>query len=230
MGQWTARMETFWDAQLAAGAVIALDAALPSHLVFSERWIPPVLTGVLLGALMVATPYGDKEKLAAKPQLRTLALVMLAVVVAVHIGSMVALVVDIVTSRDLGGGTLLRAAAQLWLATVLLFAVVYWEIDRGGPAVRSTTPPLQPGALPEHYDGPLPDFLFAQMDDSAPVRLPFRPGFVDYLYLAATNSTAFSPTDTLPLTGRAKLLMLVQSTTSFILVALVAARAVNVLA
>lgn len=93
----------------------------------------------------------------------------------------------------------------------------YWTLDRGGPAARGLTRHSRP------------DFLFAQMtieqgDES------WSPGFIDYLFLAFTNATAFSPTDTLPLSGRAKLLMMAQSGISLLTIALVAARAVNILA
>ena len=86
-----------------------------------------------------------------------------------------------------------------------------------------------PRPPPGDWNGPWPDFLFSQMADDAPAPRRWMPGFVDYLYLSATNSTAFSPTDVMPLSHTAKLLMLAQSTTSFALVTLVTARAVNVL-
>ena len=116
------------------------------------------------------------------------------------------------------GHALLLAGAVLWLTNVLIFGIWYWELDRGGPAHRlatgiSTRPP---------------DFLFPQM--AQPALVPgWRPGFVDYLYTSYTNATAFSPTDTMPLSAMAKLLMAIQSLIALTTILLVVARAVNVL-
>jgi uncharacterized membrane protein len=105
----------------------------------------------------------------------------------------------------------------IWLTNVAVFALFYWQLDRGGPDRRA-----------RHDDGDL-DFLFPQM--SEPERYPsWRPDFVDYLYVSFTNSTALSPTDTMPMTAAAKLLMMAQSLISIVTVLLVAARAVNILA
>ena len=110
------------------------------------------------------------------------------------------------------------AGAVLWLTNVLIFGIWYWEIDRGGPAHR----------LVHSNRTEPPDFLFPQM--SQPGLAPgWRPGFVDYLYTSYTNATAFSPTDTLPLSALAKLLMAIQSLIALITTLLVIARAVNVL-
>lgn len=223
------RIEPFWDAQIAIGAVIALDASLPDGLVLDgARWLAPAISGVLLVVLMWITPWNSPTPPPHSMTRRRLSLLLIGLVVAAHAGSLVALVVDIVNAREIAGGTLLRAAGQLLLATILIFAVLYWDLDRDGPVQRSHDGPVPrpPGA---DWRGPWPDFLFAQMADDAPAPPKWMPGFVDYLYLAATNSTAFSPTDVMPLSRSAKLLMLTQSTTSFALVTLVTARAVNVL-
>lgn len=224
------RIEPFWDAHLAIAAVIGLDTALPSALVLPARWLFPLIGGALLLALMIDTPWNPRTPPRRSDRRRVIALAMLAVVIAAHVGSLGALVVEIVDrSRTISGGELLRAAAQLWAATVLIFAVLFWFLDRGGPIERSHDGPV-PRPPGDDWSGPWPDFAFPQMADDAPAPRNWMPGFVDYLYLAATNSTAFSPTDVMPLTRGAKLLMLTQSVTSFVLVALVAARAVNVLA
>ncbi|MFN8036370.1 MAG: hypothetical protein U0V73_10585 [Acidimicrobiia bacterium] len=98
-----------------------------------------------------------------------------------------------------------------------MFALWYWEFDRGGPLDRAA------GVQP------YPDFLFPQMASPELAPPDWEPGFVDYLYVSFTNATAFSPTDTMPMTQWAKLTMLVQSAISVIAVALVIARAVNIL-
>jgi len=98
-----------------------------------------------------------------------------------------------------------------------VFALWYWELDRGGPDARRR---------PRHRQ---PDFLFPQMVTPACAGPRWAPGFVDYLYVSFTNATAFSPTDTMPLTPWAKMLLLLQALASLLTVALVAARAVNIL-
>ena len=112
---------------------------------------------------------------------------------------------------------LLLGAVAIWLTNVLAFASWYWELDRGGPGAR---------CAPHHR---APDFLFTQMITPGAAGGHWTPGFMDYLYLSFTNATAFSPTDTLPLTYGAKGLMLIQALVSLLTIALVAARAVNIL-
>jgi hypothetical protein len=106
----------------------------------------------------------------------------------------------------------------LWLTNILIFGIWYWELDRGGPARRVASDASLPGA----------DFLFPQMIEPQ-IAPGWQPGFADYLYTSYTNATAFSPTDTLPLTAMAKLLMAVQSAIALVTILLVVARAVNVL-
>ena len=112
---------------------------------------------------------------------------------------------------------LIFAAMQIWMTNVIVFGLWYWELDRGGPSARCRT---------SHRE---PDFLFPQMSTPAAAPPDWAPMFVDYLYVAFTNATAFSPTDTLPLTTWAKVLMAVQALASLLTVALVAGRAVNIL-
>ena len=112
---------------------------------------------------------------------------------------------------------MLRNGGAIWLTNVIVFALWYWEMDRGGPAAR---------ACGTHE---YPDFLFTQMTAPELVAKDWEPAFLDYLYLSFTNATAFSPTDTLPLSRWAKMTMMFQSAVSLVTVALVVARAVNVL-
>jgi hypothetical protein len=115
------------------------------------------------------------------------------------------------------GKPLILAAMQIWLTNVIVFGLWYWELDRGGPNARCHPHPRNP------------DFLFPQMGTPEVAPLGWTPRFLDYLYLAFTNATAFSPTDTMPLTVLAKTLMAAQSIASLITVSVVAARAVNIL-
>jgi uncharacterized membrane protein len=114
-------------------------------------------------------------------------------------------------------GPLLSTGAAIWLTNIIAFAVWYWQFDRGGPAARA------------HARRTLPDFQFVQMQNPELAHPDWEPQFTDYLYLSCTNATAFSPTDVMPLTRWAKLTMLAQSLVSLTTVALVIARAVNIL-
>ena len=134
-----------------------------------------------------------------------------------------AVALAVLLHRLVGGGasngrTLLAEAAGVWLTNVVAFALAYWELDRGGPHAR-----LDPD------DHALPDLLFPQDADPSVAPRGWRPGFADSLFTSLTASTAFSPTDVMPLTPRAKLLVGLQSLVSLLTVGLVAARAVNVL-
>ena len=116
-----------------------------------------------------------------------------------------------------GGTELLIAAINIFFTNIIVFGLWYWELDAGGPTCR-------------HFgETRTRDFLFPQYDVKSVAPVDWRPTFVDYLYVSMTNGTAFSPTDTLPLTHRAKLLMGSQALISLLTLALVAARAVNIL-
>jgi hypothetical protein len=115
------------------------------------------------------------------------------------------------------GRELIVASVGIWLTNVIVFGLWYWELDRGGPYAR------------HREDHPEPDFLFPQMCTPGAGRPDWAPGFTDYLYVSLTNATAFSPTDTMPLTPMAKLLMGGQAIASLLTVAVVASRAVNIL-
>jgi len=115
------------------------------------------------------------------------------------------------------GKALILSGVVLWCTNVLLFGLWYWELDRGGPTARADRDPGAPG------------FLFPQMSDPRWARPGWTPQLLDYLYVSLTNATAFSPTDTMPLTVAAKLMMSVQSIVSLATVGLVVARAINIL-
>jgi uncharacterized membrane protein len=111
----------------------------------------------------------------------------------------------------------LLSGATIWLTNIVIFALWFWEFDRGGPGSRAQARVRYP------------DFLFPQMQDQQMAQVHWHPNFFDYLYISFTNASAFSPTDVLPLTRWAKMLMLFQSITSLLTVGLVVARAVNIL-
>ena len=112
---------------------------------------------------------------------------------------------------------LLLSGGTIWLTNIIIFSLWFWDLDRGGPGARAE-------AVNQH-----PDFMFPQMGDPGYAPDHWHPNFFDYLYTSFTNASAFSPTDVLPLTRWAKMLMLVQSLTSLLTVGLIVARAVNIL-
>jgi hypothetical protein len=174
-------------------------------------WLLPIPEGLLFVGLVLSTPPPKKQR---PPWHRHLALALLALTGVATIVALV-LLAHYLLGGHVVGRSLLGAGVVLWGTIVLISALAYWELDGGGPGPRRSSR----------------DFLFAQMtDDAKPhVGARWRPAFADYLYLALTNATAFSPTDTMPLTSRAKLVMGVQGVASLTTLGLVIARAVNIL-
>ena len=208
--------EARWPMRLALVAAILLYVTLPDRVIPGPRIIVPVLESVLLVVLLIISP---KRHHSSLMHARAIAILLVALVSASNIATLVQLSRELLHGTQAGGRDLVIAAIEIWLTNVIAFGFWYWELDRGGPVAR-----MRP--LREHG---MPDFLFPQMSSPhwAPPR--WRPLFVDYLYVSFTNATAFSPTDTMPLSQWAKLLMAVQSGASLVTVALVAARAVNIL-
>lgn len=208
--------EPRWPAVLALLAVAGLYLALPESLTFGPGWLLPALVVVLL----VPTTVSFRLKRHGLNQV--LAYVLLGVITAAIIGSL-SLLIGALPDHKQSPKSLLVSAAALWSANILVFAAWYWRLDGGGPNARDLTN--------VHTDGA---FLFPQMtmDQEAKIAAGeqcWRPGFVDYLFLAFNSSTAFSPTDVPVLSRWAKLMMMVQSSISLATLALLAARAVNIL-
>jgi uncharacterized membrane protein len=142
---------------------------------------------------------------------------MIAFVSAANAVSLVLLSHRLLQGGTKNGHALILSGIVLWCTNVLLFGLWYWEVDRGGPAARV------------RGDRDTPDFLFPQMTDPKWAPPNWMPQLIDYLYVSLTNATAFSPTDTMPLTPTAKWLMSAQSIVSLVTIGLVVARAVNIL-
>jgi hypothetical protein len=207
--------EAFWPAQLAAGTALGLYLTLPHALIMGPKWLVPGVEGVLLLGLVLTTPTRHHMQ---SPRLRAVIVGLVGLVSLTTLISLILLARFLLDGSHARGHALLFAGAVLWLTNVLIFGIWYWELDRGGPARRLTQ---SDASTP-------PDFLFPQM--TQPGLAPrWRPGFVDYLYTSYTNATAFSPTDTMPLSAMAKLLMAIQSLIALTTILLVVARAVNVL-
>jgi uncharacterized membrane protein len=208
------RGEHRWPAAVAVVIVIGLQLVLPERMVPQARYLLSTLEFSLLAALVAVNPFRINR---ASAVLRAAGLVLTALIGLSNGWSAMRLVVEFVTGRPGSAAELLTAGAGIWLINVLAFALVYWELDRGGPAARAA-------ATRTH-----PDFLFAQMQNPDLADPDWEPQFADYLYLSFTNATAFSPTDVMPLSRWAKVAMMVQSTIALVVVVLVVARAVNVL-
>ncbi len=211
------RREAVWPARCAVAAIIILYLFLPRPLLIGPRWAFPLAEGALLVPLALTS---TRFRLGTEQLTRQLALALLAVVNVENAASASLLVQHLLAGSGgstLTGRSLVEASLSIWLTNVTVFGLWFWELDRGGPYRRATE------------EEQMPDFLFPQM--VAPQFAPksWSPGFLDYLYVALTNAAAFSPTDTMPLSRAAKLLMSVQSLLSLITVVVVAARAVNIL-
>jgi hypothetical protein len=209
------RGEHRWPSALAIVVVAVLQLLLPPKLSLHPRYLIPAIELALLAVLIAFNP-GRLER--RDPLLRRLSLVLTGILFAADAGSGAALVVELLRGQASDRpSVLLGTGGAIYVTNVVVFALWYWELDRGGPVVRG------------QGERAFPDFLFPQMTATELVDPNWEPTFPDYLYLSFTNVTAFSPTDTLPLSRWAKLLMMLEATLAVLLVVLVIARAVNVL-
>ena len=213
------KAEPRWPVSLSVIAAITLQLAVSGKLALHPRIVLPALEVALLVGLNVANPLRIER--ASRP-IRTVSILLILLISAANAASAALLIRAIVTSQVHVSAVrapvaLLGTGAAIWATNVIVFALWYWEFDRGGPVRRL------------HGQSPYPDLLFPQMTVPRLTPHGWGPRFVDYLYLSFTNATAFSPTDVMPLARWAKLTMLVQSAVSLALGALVIARAVNIL-
>jgi len=216
-GSWlrATRGESRWPTVIAVVAASALQMALPGWLSLGPHWLLSALELGLLCALVASSP-GRLERRSAALRAGGLALAgLLSLANAIS----AALLVNELAhgSRAESAAALLLTGGSIWAANVLIFALWYWELDRGGPADRC------------HAVRMYPDFLFPQMlqPDLAPA--DWKPSFTDYLYLSFTNAITFAASDVTPLTRWAKMMMMLQSAVSVAAIALVVARAVSIL-
>jgi hypothetical protein len=208
--------EPRWQALIAIVAVTGLYVALPKSLVLGPAWLLPVVVVLLAAPLLVLHRAGHHrlDRMLGFTLTTILTLAMMA---------SVGFLIGLLPAHTESPAELLRSAALLWLTNVLVFALWYWRLDAGGPHARDERDAHTNGA-----------FLFPQMTmlrrvEQATGQQRWSPHFVDYLFLAFNTSTAFSPTDTPVLTRWAKVLMMVQSLISLTVIAILAARAVNIL-
>ena len=206
-----------WPASLAILACVAMYTFLPDSLVIRPHWLVPVL--VLLPLIPLTVTHRHRHP--GEPKwTRPVAISILALVNVANIASVGFLIHRQfwpVSSSIQNGRELFFSAILIWTTNVVVFGLWYWELDRGGPSVR--------GSDLEGW----PDFQFPQMENPRLAKPGWHPSFYDYLYLAFTDASAFSPTDAMPLSRTAKALMTIESGVSMLTIIVVAARAINIL-
>lgn len=194
--------------------VILMQLTLPKSLNISFPWFICGIEAALLVLINILEPRRVSSH-SGTP--RNLSLGLAAAMSAANLYSIARLINELLNGQVRDAKSLLLTGGSIWLTNVIVFALWYWEFDRGGPGARAAAKKS------------VPDFMFPQMSDPDLAAPHWSSSFFDYLYISFTNSSAFSATDVLPLTRWAKALMLLQSVTSLIVVALVVARAVNIL-
>jgi len=215
--------ESRWEAAPAVLVVIGLQLtlALVSFMLDWKLWglpwwvwtIAVVPESILLIALAWDRARSWLERIGHR---RNVAVSLLAIISIENTFALVALLGSLISGNETSGGQLLLKGVTIWGTNVIVFGLWFWGLDQGGPIRRVEPHP------------PAPDFRFPQQESGEPEGKVWRPLLFDYIYVSFTNSIAFSPTDTMPLTRRAKALMLAESAVSAVAVLLVAARAVNI--
>jgi uncharacterized membrane protein len=209
----TPRPEPRWPASLALLSCVGLYVILPNRLVVGPRWILPVLIALPLIPLSARRHRHPNES----PHIRRATLSLIGLVTLANVASMALLVHHLLNTQVTQGRNLIYAAVSVWLTNVIVYGLWFWEIDRGGPQLRAGGPER------------LPDLQFPQMENPQYAPKGWRPRFTDYLYTSFANGTSFAPADAMPLTLLAKTLFLGESIVSLVTIAVVAARAVNIL-
>lgn len=213
----TTRIESRWPVALAITVVLFLLAVLPERVRLFPAWLPYVVgIAVLAPIATVALASANTHWLRIERTVTLLFCAVAGVGTVANLANLIGLMVR--RSGEIGGEQLLASSIAVWVTNVLAFSLLYWQIDRGGPDARSNNA------------SPRPDWLFPQ-EGASPADVPpdWRPTFVDYLFLGFSTATAFSPTDALPLTSRAKMLMMLESSISLATIVVVASRAINIL-
>jgi hypothetical protein len=220
-----------WLVRAAFAVAVTLQLSLINDFGYGTRWIAPVVELILLVPLTALTLRAERLAWHARASWqwesanlyrrlsRVLGFALLVVISLANARSLLLLIEALLAGQTHNGRTLLMDALNIWATNVIVFSVWYWALDRGGPWIDW-----------RDHRGPS-EFIFPHMTlPAGTVGAGAKPGYVDYLFLSFNTSTAFSPTDTMPLTARMKLLMMLESTVSLGTLVLVAARAVNILA
>jgi hypothetical protein len=210
------RPESRWPPALAIVLVLVLLATLPGHVTALPVWVSYVAAlAALVPMAAVGLTAGSTLWLGIERKM----IILLAFAYVANTIAELADMIGIITLHPLGNNafSLLSSSVAIWVANFLTFSLLYWQIDRGGPCARTNDASVNP------------DWVFPQ--PATPEDLPpdWRPLFLDYLYLGYNTATAFSPTDALPLTRRAKMLMMTESTISLLTMVIILSRAINII-
>lgn len=220
------RTEHRWPAVGAVVVALLLYALLPSSFLPAVRYTVVAACLVLLIPVVLINPLRMTRQARLS---RTLSIILTVVLAVANHVALVQLIIELVNAESDKDGSLLLAAAQVWTTNVIVYALIYWEMDRGGPVVRTTT---------ARKELPVADIRFPQDEDHDAVDEVARgssaasdwtAGFVDYAYFSLSNAMAFSPPDAMPLSARAKILVGMQALAGYIILVLVIARAVSLL-
>jgi hypothetical protein len=210
------RIEPRWPVALAIVAVVFLVVLMPERIRLFPAWFPYVVgIALILPMAGVGLTAGKARWLRVERTIMLLFVVVMGVGTLVNLANLIGTMVR--RSAEIGGVQLLTSSIAAWVTNVLTFSLLYWQIDRGGPEARVNNASTRP------------DWLFPQTGAPEDAPPDWRPTFVDYLFLGFSTATAFSPTDALPLTSRAKMLMMLESTISLVTIVVVASRAINIL-
>jgi hypothetical protein len=210
------RIESRWLVTLAVIAVFVLLLFLPARVRVFPIWVGCALVSALIAPMVALSLATDKRRWLHIESTATLVFIVITGFALLY--NLQFLLSQMVRGEvKLTGFTLLTSSIAVWATNVLIFSLVYWRIDRGGPEARA------------NQATPKPDWLFPQQ--TVPELAPngWCPSFIDYLFLAFCTGTAFSPTEALPLTSRAKALMMLESVLSLVTIITVLARAINIL-
>ena len=208
--------EARWPMAAAVLTAMVLTIFRPAEVRLAPVWVLPAIEALLLVAVIINDPWRIDRR---STLLRTLSISIVGILVLDTLAS-TALLIDVLIRGGEATNSaeqLLSAAAGVWLSNIIAFSLLYWELDGGGAAARAHRMPTYP------------DLAFPQQLNPTIAPAGWRPRFVDYLYLGLTSSTAFSPTDVMPLVPWAKISMGVQGLASLAVLGLVVARAINVL-
>ena len=199
-------------------AALGMQVMLPSEVQLKHSWILPSVAAILLVITIAANP---RRMTRISPTVRLVGLAMIGSIGMANLWSGTRLVNQLLTGRSAwesgSARTLLLTGGAIWLTNVIVFALAYWEFDRGGAVARA------------HGSARYPDFLFPQMQNAQLSRPSWAPQFVDYMYLSFTNASAFSAADVQPLSRWAKTMMMTQAAISLVTVVLVISRAVSII-
>ena len=207
--------ESRWLAFAAVVVIIAGQTWVANSLSFRPVWLFPAISGILLVASVAV--YMPRRTMPSRAA-RALSFGLVAVLVIANLISLVLLVRGVFVGSGLSPTGLLLAGAALWVVNLAVFALIYWELDGGGPEARA-----------DGYRN-YPDLVFPQQQQDQQGLAPadWKPTLPDYLYVSLTSATAFSPTDAMPYSKLAKLVMGMESTISFVIAAMLVARAINI--